>query len=203
MASLNAALTVTALPDVDAELAMNRLAWDLDLELLGDVGLVHGATTIRAHVGQRCLVDFVSLFGRRRLAVRLSAVVLARLTSRLAGVRLRLALGKRAGLSLAGAEGLVELTMEPLVLGLQVVDPSLKGLAVGTPERFHAGIVRGSGTCSCAGVRRRTVQLELGALIKYLLEWLGLEDANVVDHDVHMNRRQHQSLRACRWSAVL
>jgi hypothetical protein len=30
------------------------------------------------------------------------------------------------------------LTAEPLVLGLQVVGPSLSGLAVGTPDLFHA-----------------------------------------------------------------
>jgi hypothetical protein len=54
------------------------------------------------------------------------------------------------------------LTTEPLVLGLQIVNPSLKGLAVGTPDRFHAGIIRSSGTRSCADDRRRTVQLELG-----------------------------------------
>jgi hypothetical protein len=56
---------------------------------------------------------------------------------------------------------------EPLVLGLQVVDPSLKGLAVGTPDRFQRGIIRSSRTCTCAGGKGGMVQLELGALIKY------------------------------------
>jgi hypothetical protein len=36
---------------VDVELPVNRLARDLDLELLSDVCLAHGATTIGADVG--------------------------------------------------------------------------------------------------------------------------------------------------------
>jgi hypothetical protein len=89
-------------------------------------------------------VDLVDLFGGRGLAVGLDAIVLARL----AGVRLRLALGKGPGLALASTQGRVEVTTEALVLGLQVVDPSLKGLAVGTSDCFHAGIIRSSGRCS-------------------------------------------------------
>jgi hypothetical protein len=103
-------------------------------------------------------VDLVDLFGGRWLPVGLGAVILARL----AGVRLGLAFGKGPGLALAGAEGHVELTAGSLVLGLQGVDLSLKGLAVGTPDRFHAGIIRGSGTYSCADGRRGTVQFESG-----------------------------------------
>src|SRR5262245_4966705 len=83
------------------------------------------------------------------------------------GVRLGLALGKRPRLALAGTEGRVELTAEPLVLALLVVDPSLKGFAVATPDRFHTGIVRSSRTCSCAGGRRGMVRFELGPQIKY------------------------------------
>ena len=134
MASLNAALALTALADVDVELAVNGLARDLDLELLGDVGFVERAAAVGADIGQRRLVDLVDLFGGRRLAVGLGAIVLARLAAGLARVRLGLALGEGPGLALAGTEGRVELTTEPLVLGLQVVDPSLKGLAVGTPR---------------------------------------------------------------------
>src|SRR5262249_11741986 len=39
---------------------------------------------------------------------------------------------------------------------------SLKGLAVGTPGRFHARIIR-SRTCSCAVVRAERFSLSLGA----------------------------------------
>jgi transposase len=44
-------------------------------------------------------------------------------------------------------------SVEALVLGLQVVDASLTRLAAGTPNRFHAGIMRTSGTCSCGAGR--------------------------------------------------
>jgi hypothetical protein len=100
--------------------------------------------------------------------VGLGAIVLARLAAGLARVRLGLALGKGSGPALAGTEGRVELTAEALVLGFQVVDRSLKGLAVGSPDRFHAGIRHSSRTCSCADGRPGMVQLELGALIQYL-----------------------------------
>jgi hypothetical protein len=60
------------------------------------------------------------------------------------------------------------LAAQALVLGLQVVDPSLKGLAVGTPDRSHVGIIRSSEPCSRTEGGRCTAQYELGALIKYL-----------------------------------
>ena len=101
------------------------------------------------------------------MAMGLSAVVSAGLAAGFLGLGRRLALGEGGRLALAGAGRLVELAVEALVLGLQVADPSQKGLAVGTPDRFHAGIIRSSGTCSCAHGSQETVQLELGALIKY------------------------------------
>jgi hypothetical protein len=162
--------TVSALPapaEVEVELPVNGLARDLDLELLGDVGFVEGATTVGACVGQRGLVDLVNLFGGRRLAVGLDAIVLAWLAARLARRRLGLALGERRGLALAGAEGLVELAAEALVLGLEVVDALLKGLAVGTPDRFHAGIIRVCRPRSCAEGSSGTAQHKQQALIKY------------------------------------
>jgi hypothetical protein len=167
MASLNAALALAALADVDVELPVNGLPRDLDLELLGDVGFVERATAAGAPVRQRCLMDLIDLLGGWRLAVGLGAVVLSRLAARLLGLAGGRALSKRGGLALAGAAQFVELAAETLVLGLQVVDPSLKGLAVGTPDRFHAGIIRGSGTRSCADGRRGIAQFELRTLIKY------------------------------------
>jgi hypothetical protein len=125
MPPLNAALALTAPADVDVELTVKRLARDLDLELLSDVRFVVGAAAVGAEFGQRCLVDFVDLLGGRWLAVGLGAVVLARLAAGLAGVGLGRALGEGPGLALTGTEGRVELPMKPLVLGLQVVDPSL------------------------------------------------------------------------------
>ena len=104
MTPLHPAVTLTALTDVDVELPVNRPSWDLDLELVGQVGFVEGAAAVGADVGQRCLVDLVDLFGGRWLAVGLGAVARDRLAPRLLGARLGLALGEGPGLALAGTE---------------------------------------------------------------------------------------------------
>ena len=93
-------------------------------------------------------MNLVDLFRGGRLAVGLGAVVLTGLAAGFLGWSLGCAFGEGGGLALAGAGRLVELAAEALVLGLQVVDASLKGLAVGTPDRFHAGIIRSSETRS-------------------------------------------------------
>jgi hypothetical protein len=140
MASLNATLALTALADVNVELPMNGLTRDLDLELLSDVGFVKRAAAVGADVRQGRLVSLVNLVGRGWLAVGLGAIVLARL----AGVRLGRALGEGTRLAFTGTKGCIELTTQPLVFGLQIVDPSLKGFAVGAQDRFHAGIIGNS-----------------------------------------------------------
>jgi hypothetical protein len=77
--------------------------------------------------------------------VRLGAVVLAGLAAGLLGLAGGLALGEGGGLALAGAGRLVELTAEALVLGLQVTEVSLKGLAAGTRDELHTFIIREAG----------------------------------------------------------
>jgi hypothetical protein len=52
MPLLNAASALTAPADVDVELPVDGLAGDLDLELLGDVGLVEWAAAVGTDVGQ-------------------------------------------------------------------------------------------------------------------------------------------------------
>jgi hypothetical protein len=118
MASLNAALALTTLANVDIELSVNGLARNLHLELLGNVGFVEGSAAVRADGGQRRLVDFVDMFGGRWLAVCLSAIVLARLAAWLTWIELGLTLGEGSGLALAGVGCLVQLTAQALVLGL-------------------------------------------------------------------------------------
>src|SRR5262249_54750704 len=141
VAPLNPTVAPAALPDVDVELPVNGLARDLDLELLGGVGLVERAAAVGAAVRQRCLVDLIDLFGAGRLAVGLGAVIFAGLTAGLLGLASGLALGERGGLALAGAGRLVQLAAEALVLGLQVTQASLKGLAAGTRDGLHTLIV--------------------------------------------------------------
>src|SRR5262249_12434661 len=122
---------------VDVELAVDRFARDLDLKLLGGVRLVERTTAVGAAVRQRCLVDLIDLFGAGRLAVGLGAVVLARLAARRLGLGDGLAFGEGGGLALAGAGRLVELAAEAFVLGVQVAEASLKGLAAGTRDGSH------------------------------------------------------------------
>ena len=107
------------------------------MELLGDVGLVQGATAIGAHVGQVRLANLIDLFGAGRPAVGFGAVIFTGLTAGLLGLVGWLALGEGGGLALAGAGRLVELAAEALVLGLQVTETSLKGLAAGTRDGLH------------------------------------------------------------------
>jgi hypothetical protein len=125
MAPLSPAATLTAPPDVDVELALNGLARNLDLELLGDVGLVERTAAVGAAVRQGRLVNLVDLVRGGRLAMSLRAVVLAGLASWLLGLVGGLAPGEGSGLALAGTGRLVELAAQALVLGLQVVEASL------------------------------------------------------------------------------
>ena len=81
MVSLNSAVTLTALAYVNVELAVNGLARNLHLELLGDVRFIEWTATIGAAFGQGCLVGLIDLFGSGRLAMRLGAVVLSWLAS--------------------------------------------------------------------------------------------------------------------------
>jgi hypothetical protein len=129
MPALDPAAAMAALPDVDVEPPVNGLAGDLDLELLGHVRLVERATAIGASVGQGRLVNLVDLLRGWRLAMCLRAVVLAGLASWLLGLVGGLALGEGSGLALAGAGRLVELAAQALVLGLQVMESSLKRLS--------------------------------------------------------------------------
>jgi hypothetical protein len=92
----------------------------------------------------------------------LGAVVSAGLAAGFLGLGRGLALGEEGGLALAGAGRLVELAAEALVLGLQVANTSLKGLAVGTPDRFHVGIIHSSGTRTCADGMQERFSLSLG-----------------------------------------
>jgi hypothetical protein len=107
-------------------------------------------------------VNLVDRFGRGWLTVGLGAVVPAWFASRLLGLRFGLPLGEGTGLPLAGAEGIVALAAQTFDFGLQVVNPSLKELAVGAENGFHTRIIRGSWMRSCAGSKRRRIQLSLG-----------------------------------------
>jgi hypothetical protein len=168
MPSLNPAVALTAPAHVDVELPVDGLARDLDLILLGDVSLVEGAAAIGAGVGQGCLVDLVELFGAGWLAVGLEAVVFAGLAAWLSGLVGRLALGEGGGLTLGCAGGLVELVAEALVLGLQFMEASLKGLAAGARDGLHTCIIGAAWAAAALPRPRGKDQSERDALNKYV-----------------------------------
>ena len=136
----------------------------LDPVLLGDVGLVHRAAAVGAGVGQWRLVDLVDLVGAGRLAVCFGAVVRAALAARLLGLAGGRSLGEGGGLALAGAGRLVELAAEALVLGLQVAEASLKGLAAGTRDGLHTPIIGEARAAAAIPRPRSRDRLELDAL---------------------------------------
>jgi hypothetical protein len=164
---LNAALALTAPADVDVELPVDGLARDLDLELLGNVRLVERTAAVGSAVRQGRFVNLIDPVGGGRLAVGLGAVVLAGLASWLLGLAGGLALGEGGGLALAGTGRRVELAAETFVLGLQVAEASLKGLAAGTRNGLHTCIIGKAQAPAALPRPRSRDQLELDALNKY------------------------------------
>ena len=122
-----------------------------------------------AEVRQGRLVDLVDLFGAGWLAMGFCAVVLAGLAPWLLGLGGGLALGEGGGLALAGAGRLVELATEALVLGLQVAEASLKGLAAGTRDGLHAFIIGEVRAAAAPPSSRGWDQPERDALNNYIL----------------------------------
>jgi hypothetical protein len=118
MTSLNAVVALTASADMNVELAVNGLARDLNLELLGDVSLVERPAAVGASVWQGHLVGFIDLVGLRWLAAGFGAVIFAGPAPGSHGLAGGRSLGEGSGLALAGAGGLVELAAEPPFLGL-------------------------------------------------------------------------------------
>ena len=82
--------------------------------------------------------------------MRLGAVVLAGLASRLLRVRFGWTFGEGGGLTLAGALLLFEQAREALDLGFQFGDTALQRPATGTSRFVHAGKIANGPACSCA-----------------------------------------------------
>src|SRR5947209_7172896 len=100
--ALAASLAVAA---VDVELADDGPARDVGLELLVEMVLDDLTAAIGTLRGQRRLMGFIDLGGRRRLAVGVQAVLAALFAARLFGAFLGFPLGERSRLTLGGAFG--------------------------------------------------------------------------------------------------
>jgi hypothetical protein len=145
---------VGTVPQVNGELADQRGAWDLGLELLGGAGLDERAAAVRARVGQWGLVTLGDRSGRQR-PVPMRAVCLPGLASGFFGAGLGRSLAKRSRLAFADACGLLQLPGQFGDPGFEFGQPLEVVPAAGTRGLVHAGIVAGGGGKSPFPVRGR------------------------------------------------
>jgi hypothetical protein len=122
--ALEALVAAAAAADMDVELAVDGAARDLDLILVGDVGLLDGPAASGAGFGQGRFVGFVDVRGG--LAMGLGAVVRAGLAAGLFGLGLGRALGEGRGLALAGALGLFQLAGQAFDLSFELCEAALE-----------------------------------------------------------------------------
>jgi hypothetical protein len=118
--ALQALVAAATAADVDVELAVDRAARDLDLVLMGDVGLHDRPAAAGAGLRQRRLVDFVDEGGG--LSVGLGAVTRARLATGPLRLGLRRPFGEGGGLPLAVALRLLQLASQAFDLGFELGD---------------------------------------------------------------------------------
>jgi hypothetical protein len=97
-----------AVAAVDFELAENGLAWNLGLELSIEMILDNIAPAIGTLLGQSRIECFIDLFGGRKFAMGVFAVLVARLAACLFGILLRFSLRKWSGLTLGGPFAFLE-----------------------------------------------------------------------------------------------
>jgi hypothetical protein len=100
------------MPAVNVELADDRPARNLGLELLIEMVLADRAAARGTLLGQGGVQRFLDLLGRRRRAMGVSAVLVALLAAGLFGVLLGRPLGERGRLPLGGAFRFVEALLE-------------------------------------------------------------------------------------------
>ena len=125
MPPLNASAASGAASNVDVEPTHQRLAGNLDLELVIDVILLGSAATVGALLGQRDIDDLIGfLFGQG--AVGLGAIVRAALAPGRGRRVFGRPLGERRGLALGRAQDFLELRGQLTDLRLQVGHPLLK-----------------------------------------------------------------------------
>jgi hypothetical protein len=128
MASLDALAAGAATADVDVELANDRAARDLGLELSVNLGLVDGPATVGASLGQGGIESLVDAVRRRSGAVAMPAMGGTTFAARFLGLSLGRAFGEGSGLTFARSAcridvgfGLVEFASQAFVLAAEMV----------------------------------------------------------------------------------
>ncbi len=142
MASLDPALATEAMADFDVEAAADGFSRDFDLELRLDLVQFELPAALGTGIRKRRLVDFVHL--RRRLAVSLGAVVLARLPAAFLRIGFGRSLGEGGCLAFPATADLLEELAEFPVFLFEGFDPlllpvdQLQELLVGRFSAFFA-----------------------------------------------------------------
>jgi hypothetical protein len=155
MPALNGLAAARAAAEVHGELAVDRRAWDLGLELFGGAGFDERLlVAVRAVVGKFRVVEFVDLVGRGRRTVAVLAVLFAGLAAGRLGFELGRAFAKRRGLTLPGAEGFFELPSQVGVLRFECGDALCEVAATGTNGFVHPRMVTTRHRFSCASLKR-------------------------------------------------
>jgi hypothetical protein len=126
MSTADGSMTDAAFPDFDVELSMDCPPRDLRLVLWNNARLMHlaGTVGVAAVGGKRNLDYFVNV--RWRLAMGMSAMILAAFAARSLRVWLGITLGERGGLPLSLSQGGLELGPKGRDLSLKLVVLSLK-----------------------------------------------------------------------------
>jgi hypothetical protein len=163
VAAADGAVAALAAAAVDVDLAAQRFAGQVNLELAIDVGFDEVAEAVRTAGRQGGLGAFVDgAVGGRAMAV--AAVLGAAFATRPFGMRHGRPLGEGSGLAFAGALGLFELTCELLQLGFEFGQAALEDQTVGTELR-HVASIRKRLPISCARLQKN--QRDGGPLINY------------------------------------
>jgi len=152
-----------AVADVDAELAEERRARNLGLELLGRAGLDEATLAVRAHIREGRLVALSDRF-RWRGPVAVLAVSAPRFAAGHFWIGLGRAFAERGGLSLARADGVVELPGQLRDPGFQIGDTLEEFPATGTRGLVHAAMLPDQPAFDCTGAGRDAKQVRAETL---------------------------------------
>jgi hypothetical protein len=147
---LGAPAAPIAVADVDPELTDQRRAGELGVELVGRAGLDEAAAAVRARIGEVGLVALGDWFGWRG-SVPVGAVSTAGFAAGRFRVGLRRTFAERGGLSLAGADGLVQLPGQLGNPGFEFGHAMEQFPTAGTRRLVHAAMLPDQPLFNCTG----------------------------------------------------